>query len=115
MSTILIAEDEEPLRVLAEPILIDAGHTVLTAANATEALAILRSAESVDVLFTDLNMGETHGLDLAIAAREHQPELKVLYTVALVLPTARVRVLCRCRGFCPNLTNFPTLLSLLVR
>jgi DNA-binding NtrC family response regulator len=80
MPVILIAEDEEPIRVLAESILQEHGMEALTAANATEALAVLQAHDTVDILFTDINMGDTSGIDLAIAARALKPGLKVLYT-----------------------------------
>ncbi len=79
MALVLIAEDDEPIRVIAESILQDHGYTVLTAANAAEALTLLKSHD-VDLLFTDINMGEDSGLDLANAARATRPSLKVLYT-----------------------------------
>jgi DNA-binding NtrC family response regulator len=79
MALVLIAEDEEPIRVLAESILQDRGCDVLTAANAAEALALLKGRE-VDLLFTEIHMSEDNGLHLAAAARAMKPSLKVLYT-----------------------------------
>jgi len=45
------------------------------------------------LLFTDINMGEDSGLDLAVASREMKPSLKVLYTTgAGVTDGMRVRM-----------------------
>jgi DNA-binding NtrC family response regulator len=80
MPSVLIVEDEEMIRVLAESILQEHHFTTITAANATEALAVLKTDARVDLMFTDINMGAENGIDLAIAARQLRPELKVLYT-----------------------------------
>jgi CheY-like chemotaxis protein len=79
MALVLIAEDEEVLRVLAESILQDHGYSVLTAADGAEALALIE-IHDVDLLFTDIHMGETNGLDLAVAAVGQKPGIDVLYT-----------------------------------
>ncbi len=80
MSLILVVEDEELIRVLAESILQDDGYDAVTAANAVEALALINGERRVDVLFTDINLGETNGLDLAQEIRALKPGIKVLYT-----------------------------------
>ena len=82
MAVILIVEDEEQVRVLAELYLQEQGHQTVSAATAEEALAALEVAEQVDLLFTDIGLhGDLHaGLVLAKQAVERRPELKVLYT-----------------------------------
>jgi DNA-binding NtrC family response regulator len=82
MAVVLIVEDEEQVRVLAESFLQSEGHETVSAATADEAMAALDVTEHVDLLFTDLALhGEIHaGLDLARRAVERRPDLKVLYT-----------------------------------
>ena len=82
MAVVLITEDDEPVRVLAESIIQDMGHETMTAGRVAEALALLSSDSAVDALFTDLNMdgNELAGLELAQQAREMRPGLPVLYT-----------------------------------
>ena len=54
---------------------------MLTATNAAEALDILRSANRLDVLFSDVIMpGGMNGAQLAVEARRIRPDLKVLLT-----------------------------------
>jgi DNA-binding NtrC family response regulator len=79
---ILIVEDEEQVRVLAESILQEAGHQTLSASSAEEALALLEREEHIDLLFTDLGLQADlqGGLKLAQAAKERAPGLPVLYT-----------------------------------
>lgn len=81
MATILIVEDEDQVRVLAESYLQEQGHQTVSAATMEEALAVFDVVERIDVLFTDIVLkGEVHGgLGLAKKAVERQPELRVLY------------------------------------
>src|SRR5215470_672042 len=81
MTTVLIVEDEDQVRVLAESYLREQGHQTVSAASAEEALAVFEVVERIDVLFTDINLrGEIHaGLDAAKRTRERQPDLAVLY------------------------------------
>jgi DNA-binding NtrC family response regulator len=82
MAVVLIVEDEEQVRVLAESCLQEQGHQTVSAATPEEALAVLGVTAHVDLLFTDIGLhGELHaGLDLAKRAVEQRPGLKVLYT-----------------------------------
>ena len=79
--TILLVEDEEDVRSFTASALHDLGYRVLTAADASSALAILGTAQHVDLLFTDV--GLPNGLDgreLVDEARQRWPQLKVLFT-----------------------------------
>jgi DNA-binding NtrC family response regulator len=82
MGRILVVEDEEALRVLAESILEELGHQTTTAATVEQALALLESDQKFDLLFTDIGLGENlqAGIKLAAKAREQRPKLPVLYT-----------------------------------
>jgi CheY-like chemotaxis protein len=79
--TVLAVEDDEEVLELTVVALKDLGYTVLTAANAGNALEILRSASKIDVMFSDVIMpGGMNGAQLAIEARRIRPGLKVLLT-----------------------------------
>jgi CheY-like chemotaxis protein len=56
MAVVLVVEDEDQVRVLAESYLEEQGHQVLSAGTPTGALAILQNSDSVDLLFTDLDL-----------------------------------------------------------
>ena len=81
MATVLIVEDEDQVRVLAESYLREQGHQTVSAANAEEALAVFEVVTRIDVLFIDINLcGEIHaGLEVAKRARARQADLAVLY------------------------------------
>jgi CheY-like chemotaxis protein len=80
MATILLVEDEDQVRLLAESYLEEQGHQVLSAGTPEGALAILQT--KIDLLFTDLDLkGDIHaGINLADKAIKILPQLKVLYT-----------------------------------
>jgi DNA-binding NtrC family response regulator len=82
MATVLIVEDEDQVRVLAESYLREQGHQTVSAATADEALAVFDVVDRVDVLFTDIILkGDIHaGLDLAKEAVQRRPDLRVLFT-----------------------------------
>ena len=78
---VLVVEDDILVRLTAAGYLRDAGYSVIEAANAAEALEVFASGESVDVIFTDIQMpGATDGLMLARWVRDHHPETEVLVT-----------------------------------
>jgi DNA-binding NtrC family response regulator len=82
MAVVLVVEDDEQVRILAESILQEAGHTVIAATGADGAQALLETQQSIDVLFIDLSLGGDleAGLRVAQEARVARPKLSVLYT-----------------------------------
>ncbi len=82
MALVLIVEDDDQVRVLAESCLQEQGHRTLNASNAAEALAVLDVASEVEILFTDIGLKDDvqGGLDLAKQAVKRHPDLRVLYT-----------------------------------
>jgi CheY-like chemotaxis protein len=79
---ILIAEDEEPVRMLVREILERNGFTVLEAENGVEALQMWKEhAETISLLLTDMVMpGGVSGRQLAETVLQQNPELPVIYT-----------------------------------
>src|SRR6516164_9660051 len=75
MAVVLVVEDEDQVRVLAESYLEEQGHQVLSARTPAGALALLHQLPAVDLLFTDLDLkGDTHaGIELAKAAVKLPP------------------------------------------
>ena len=79
--TILVVEDDDLVRSYVVTQLRSLGYTVMTAANAVEALAVIDSGTHLDVLFTDVIMpGSMNGRQLADAAKVRRPSLGILYT-----------------------------------
>ena len=82
MVAVLLADDEDQVRLLAESYLEEQGHDVLSAGTAAGALALLDKTAQVDVLFTNVDLkGEiAAGFELAHEAARRKPYLKVFYT-----------------------------------
>ncbi len=80
--TVLLAEDDAPVRALTAHVLRESGYTVLEAANGVEALSVAqRDAEVlIHLLLTDLVMPQMGGQELADLLRDVRPSIKVLFT-----------------------------------
>lgn len=79
--TILVVDDEEELRILAQDTLQDLGYRVLTACDGLQAMEILACDNNIDILFTDVVMpGGVNGYQLAENVAINYPKLKVLLT-----------------------------------
>jgi DNA-binding NtrC family response regulator len=89
---VLVVEDELIIGEIAAEALTDAGYEVFTAASAEEAEIILKDV-SVDVLFTDINLGGQDGFELAQVALSLQPLLAIVFT------SGRSRI---CHGLCES-------------
>ncbi|GDY19619.1 hypothetical protein LBMAG56_09640 [Verrucomicrobiota bacterium] len=79
--TVLLVEDEAPVRELSRRALTRLGYQVLLAASGPEALQVWREHHAtIDLLLTDLVMpGGLSGLDLAARLRQERPNLLVIY------------------------------------
>jgi PAS domain S-box-containing protein len=79
--TILCVEDDASVRSFVLTQLQSLGYQTIAAANAAEALALVESGVSFDLLFTDIVMpGKMNGRQLAEAVALLRPTLKVLFT-----------------------------------
>jgi PAS domain S-box-containing protein len=77
---ILLVEDEPAVAAVARRVLESLGYRVVEARNGPEAMAIVRSTLSIDLLFTDVMLPEgMNGAEIAEAARDLRPGLKVLF------------------------------------
>lgn len=76
--TVLVVDDEPAVRELARDMLEERGYRVLAAGDAAQALNLL-TLEPVGLLITDVLMPRMNGFDLARAAQQVRPDLKVLY------------------------------------
>jgi DNA-binding NtrC family response regulator len=77
MEKILIIDDEPFIRENVERILGEDGYQVLSAADGTTARELV-SAEEIDLVLLDLNLGKENGLDVLKVLREIEPELLVI-------------------------------------
>ncbi len=77
---VLLVEDNEQVKGLAQAVLKRQGYTVLAANNGREALQLIQAREgNIDLLLTDVVMPEISGRELYDRMAEVFPRLKVLY------------------------------------
>jgi len=80
--TILLVEDEAPVRILARTLLERKGYHILEADSGVSALKIWQEQRAaIDLLFTDMVMPEgISGRELAARLQAEKPGLKVIYS-----------------------------------
>ena len=78
--TVLLVEDEAPVRAVTVLLLESLGYRVLEAASAEEALRLAQAnGQRVELLLTDVILPGKNGRELAEALRRREPGLKVLF------------------------------------
>ncbi len=86
--TVLVVDDEEALKELAEIILEAQGYRVLTADDGKQALALIEKHPEIDLLFSDIVMPNgLNGYELAEQAIVIRSDLKVLLTTGFARNT----------------------------
>ncbi len=78
--TILLVEDEEMVRDLAERVLRERGYIVWSARSGAEAIRSMKDhGETIQLLLTDIVMPQMGGQALAHMLKQQKPGLRVLY------------------------------------
>ncbi len=77
MATILVVDDQEPIRALLRDALEGDGHEVLEAANGRLGLELHRT-RSADLIITDMVMPEMNGLDMLLELTKRCPNVNVI-------------------------------------
>ncbi|MGE4477138.1 MAG: response regulator, partial [Stutzerimonas sp.] len=77
--TVLVVEDDPAVRLLVLDVLGMLGYCAIEAAEPRAAARILESSEHIDLLVTDVGLPGMNGRQLADIARQHRPELPVLF------------------------------------
>jgi two-component system cell cycle sensor histidine kinase/response regulator CckA len=78
--TILLVEDQDPIRDLACEFLKRSGYTILEARDGIEALHIAEQHPGqIDLLLTDMMMPRMCGSELAVHLVRSRPQIKIIY------------------------------------
>jgi PAS domain S-box-containing protein len=77
--TVVLVEDDPAVRMLVLDLLNELGYHAHEAEDAKTALPLLESDLRVDLLVTDVGLPGMNGRQLAEIARQHRPDLKVLF------------------------------------
>jgi DNA-binding NtrC family response regulator len=87
VETVLIVEDELLIAWTVEDELTDAGHKVVVAHTADEAIQLLEKRSDITTLFTDIDMpGTLNGLKLAACVSRRWPPVKIIVTTGKARP-----------------------------
>jgi PAS domain S-box-containing protein len=79
-TTVLLVDDEPDIRLLVAEVLEDQGYTIIQGEDAAAGLKVLQSNTRIDLIITDVGLPNgLNGRQLADAAREVRPDLKVLF------------------------------------
>jgi CheY-like chemotaxis protein len=76
---ILVVDDDPDVRELVGAVLTEASFTVVEAASADDALAVMPTVSDLLLLLTDIRMPGMNGIELAERAKKTSPGLRVLF------------------------------------
>jgi PAS domain S-box-containing protein len=77
--TVLLVEDDASVRLLVRDVLEELGYAALEAAEPQTGVALLSSKRTIDLMISDVGLPGMNGRQLAEIAREHHPDLPVLF------------------------------------
>lgn len=77
--TVLVVDDEAPIRVVQRRVLEDDGYCVLEAADGAQGVELLAGEVHLDLLIADLDMPVLSGDEMVRCIRLARPDLRVLY------------------------------------
>jgi len=77
--TVLLVEDDESVRLLVREVLAELGYRTVEVPEAGAAIRILASGRPVDLMISDVGLPGMNGRQLAEIAREHRPDLPILF------------------------------------
>lgn len=77
MSTILLIDDDELIRITVRRILESAGHTVVEAKNGDEGLRLVRTIP-LDLIITDIIMPEKEGIETILEIRKLNKNIRII-------------------------------------
>jgi two-component system cell cycle sensor histidine kinase/response regulator CckA len=78
-ATVLVVDDEAPIRQLERRVLEEAGYTVTEAGSGLEAIELLSHGAGLELLIADLDMPGLGGDEMVSRIRSLRPDLKVLF------------------------------------
>jgi two-component system cell cycle sensor histidine kinase/response regulator CckA len=77
--TVLVVDDEAPMRAIERRVLEQLGYRVLEAGNGTDLVDLLAGGARFDLLIADLDMPVVRGDEMARRIRRSRPNVPVLY------------------------------------
>jgi DNA-binding response OmpR family regulator len=92
--TVLLVEDNEPLRNAMAALLVREGYLVLTAATGHDALGVLYQPLSpIDVVLLDICLPDLDGIELCVQTRRLYPKLPIIICTGSTNPSTAAQLL----------------------
>jgi signal transduction histidine kinase/ActR/RegA family two-component response regulator len=76
---VLVVEDDTSVRQLIREVLAELGYLAIEAADPNLAIPILASRKTIDLMVSDVGLPGMSGRQLAEIARQHRPQLPILF------------------------------------
>jgi signal transduction histidine kinase/ActR/RegA family two-component response regulator len=76
---VLLVEDDPSVRLLVREVLKELSYAAVEAGRPEEAIAILESGAPIDLMISDVGLPGMNGRQLADIARQHRPDLPILF------------------------------------
>jgi two-component system cell cycle response regulator CpdR len=89
MIRILLAEDDEPMRLYLDRALTRSGYDVVSVENGRDALDLFETGQMFDLLLTDIVMPELDGIQLAQRVAIIAPGTRVMFITGFSAVTLR--------------------------
>jgi CheY-like chemotaxis protein len=77
--TVLIVDDDADVLDISAIIVADLGYSAVCASAGSEALKVIETDPSIEILLTDIKMPGMHGFELARRAKAIRTDIKVVY------------------------------------
>ena len=91
--TILLAEDDEDVRVLTKRLLTEFGYTVIEAVDGADAVnKFTENSADIDLILSDLIMPKMNGKEVVYEIRKIRPDIKVIFSSGYAPDTIRQKV-----------------------
>jgi CheY-like chemotaxis protein/two-component sensor histidine kinase len=91
--TILLAEDDEAVRILTKKLLTEFGYTVIEAVDGKDAVTrFTENSAAIDLILSDLIMPKMNGKEAVDEIRKIRPEIKVIFSSGYAPETIQDKV-----------------------
>jgi CheY-like chemotaxis protein len=77
--TVLVVEDDPSVRLLVMQVLAELGYDAIETADGRAAVPVLESDRTIDLVVTDVGLPGLNGRQIAEIARQHRPDLPILF------------------------------------
>ncbi|SER61377.1 PAS/PAC sensor hybrid histidine kinase [Faunimonas pinastri] len=77
--SVLLVEDDQSVRLLVREVLAELGYSCVEVPEAQAAIRVLSADRPIDLLISDVGLPGMNGRQLAEIARQHRPDLPILF------------------------------------